>query len=423
MEIMAVKPFKIICGNLHGFLYPEHFGPAGRSLCIKLDKKDKSSWISPIEFEKKSGKGAQHNWKRTVRSTSHDNKMLWYLLDEKILNACLDKHCQCTPCRRSREGEIIFIILFDSRVQACLTCLLGVIPPVTSSPKTTLDDAIKVPAASTKSNEKQRDTDSDSGISVEISNVSSPMKPIPHEPLSTKEQEKLLPNYTLMVQEAIVALTTGDKNKDVNGCSLLGIFLYILHNYPMIESVEVMNEKIRSTLALLKRMGIVERVDTDTEHDNDELEIQPKIVQDSDDNEEEPEIIKVVNNMPKKIRKSESKKATSKPTLMAKKKVAKMIAASKNVKTGKENANTSQVVVQQKPKRLSPALALICGRKLLNRHEALKAIWRYIKKHDLQDPSQRTIIVCDDKLKAVTKKKRVTSSEILTCLGSNMTTL
>ena len=298
-----------------------------------------------------------------------------------------------------------------------LVCLLGVIPPVTSSPKTTLDDAIKVPAASTKSNEKQRDTDSDSGISVEISNVSSPMKPIPHEPLSTKEQEKLLPNYTLMVQEAIVALTTGDKNKDVNGCSLLGIFLYILHNYPMIESVEVMNEKIRSTLALLKRMGIVERVDTDTEHDNDELEIQPKIVQDSD--EEEPEIIKVVE-MPKKIKKSESKKTASKPTLMAKKKVAKLIASSK--KTGKENANTSQVVVQ-KAKRLSPALATICGRKLLNRHEALKAIWKYIKKHDLQDPSQRTIIVCDDKLKAVTKKKRVTSSEILTCLGSNMTTL
>lgn len=392
---MAVKPFKIVCGNLQGFFYPEHFGPAGRSLCIKLDKKDKSSWISPIEFEKKSGKGAQHNWKRTIRSTSHDNKMLWYLLDEKILNACLDKHCQCTRCRRSREG---------------------VLTPTTSSPKTSLDDAIKVPSTSVKS-EKQRDTDSDSGISVEISNVTSLATPIPSEPLSTKEQEKPLPNYTLMVQEAIVSLTTGDKNKDVNGCSLLGIFLYILHNYSMLESVEVMNEKIRSTLALLKRMGIVERVDTDTEHDNDELEIQPKIVQDSD--EEEPEIIKVVE-MPKKIKKSESKKIASKPTLMAKKKVAKLIASSK--KTGKENANTSQVVVQ-KAKRLSPALATICGRKLLNRHEALKAIWKYIKKHDLQDPSQRTIIVCDDKLKAVTKKKRVTSSEILTCLGSNMTTL
>ena len=279
---------------------------------------------------------------------------------------------------------------------------------MTSSPKTTLDEAIKVPVKKEK-----QDTDSDSGISVEISQ--SPMKPIPQEPFSTKEQEKPLPNYTLMVQEAIVALTSGDKNKDVQGCSLLGIFLYILHNYSMLESVEIMNEKIRSTLALLKRMGMVERVDTDTDPDNDELEIQPKIVQET----EEP--VKIVNE-PKKIKKKAS-------TLMVAKKAkdkAKIIAAKKDAKvkkTGKENSNTSQVTVQQKPKRLSPALATICGRKLLNRHEALKAIWKYIKKHDLQDKSQRTVIVCDDKLKAVTKKKRVTSSEILTCLGSNMTTL
>lgn len=89
--------------------------------------------------------------------------------------------------------------------------------------------------------------------------------------------------------------------------------------------------------------------------------------------------------------------------------------------SGKENS-TPQTVVQ-KPKRLSPALATICGRKLLSRHDALKAIWKYIKQHELQDPAQRTVIVCDDKLKAVTKKKRVTSAEILTCLGQHMTTL
>ena len=90
-------------------------------------------------------------------------------------------------------------------------------------------------------------------------------------------------------------------------------------------------------------------------------------------------------------------------------------------KAGKENSNSQTVIY--KPKRLSPALSVICGRKLLTRHDALKAIWKYIKKHQLQDPVQRTIIVCDDKLKAVTKKKRVTSAEILTCLGQNMTTI
>ena len=109
---MASKPIKITCGNLQGFLYPDRFGPAGRSLCIKLDKKEKSEWITPIEFEKKSGKGAQHNWKRTIRSTGHDNKMLWFLLEDKVLKACSDKHCKCQNCTLSREGTFEFLIVF-----------------------------------------------------------------------------------------------------------------------------------------------------------------------------------------------------------------------------------------------------------------------------------------------------------------------
>ena len=115
---MASKPIKITCGNLQGFLYPDRFGPAGRSLCIKLDKKEKSEWITPIEFEKKSGKGAQHNWKRTIRSTGHDNKMLWYLLEDKVLKACSDKHCKCQPCTISREGEELIFFVKLQRVKS-----------------------------------------------------------------------------------------------------------------------------------------------------------------------------------------------------------------------------------------------------------------------------------------------------------------
>ena len=40
----------------------------------------------------------------------------------------------------------------------------------------------------------------------------------------------------------------------------MGIFLYILNHYPMTEPVSVMNIKIRSTLIMLKRVGIVENV-------------------------------------------------------------------------------------------------------------------------------------------------------------------
>ena len=92
--------------------------------------------------------------------------------------------------------------------------------------------------------EKREHSDSDSGISIEIStNTTSitptlPPSPIILEPLTTEEQEKPLPNYTLMVQEAIIALTKAEQAKITAaenqnpGCSLLGIFLYILKQYP-----------------------------------------------------------------------------------------------------------------------------------------------------------------------------------------------
>ena len=91
---------------------------------------------------------------------------------------------------------------------------------------------------------------------------------------------------------------------------------------------------------------------------------------------------------------------------------------------GKENSNKQPFPFEKlKLKSLSPALALICGKPQMSRHEAVREIWAYIKKQKLQDPGQKTIIFCDEKLKAVTKKKKVTCSEILTCLSQNMTAI
>ena len=98
--------------------------------------------------------------------------------------------------------------------------------------------------------------------------------PILLEPLTTEEQVRSLPNYTLMVQEAIIALGKGEKsNENFQGCSLLGIFLYILRQYPNTRTQDnaiVMNNKIRSSLALLKRMGIVKSINDEL----DDLEIE-----------------------------------------------------------------------------------------------------------------------------------------------------
>jgi len=49
----------------------------------------------------------------------------------------------------------------------------------------------------------------------------------------------------------------------------------------------------------------------------------------------------------------------------------------------------------------SPELAHIVGSKPLSRGEAMKRVWDYIKKHDLQDPKNRRMVRADDNLRPV----------------------
>jgi upstream activation factor subunit UAF30 len=49
----------------------------------------------------------------------------------------------------------------------------------------------------------------------------------------------------------------------------------------------------------------------------------------------------------------------------------------------------------------TPALAHIVGSQPLSRGDAMKRVWDYIKKHDLQDPENRRRIRADDNLRVV----------------------
>lgn len=401
---MANKAIKILCGQTEGYFFPARFGPAGRSLCIKLQKSD-TSWMTPVEFEKVAGKGSRHNWKRTVKSITHDNKVMNVLLDEGIIKACQDpKTCQCSPCKLSRTNG-------------------GPLKVPEKTPK------------SSASSEKhhQRDTDSDSGISVEITNTSASTldltsSKVSNEPLSTAEQDQVQPNYTLIVQEAIFALTSSPKETgDNNGCSLLGITLYVLKQYPMLASdVQVTHNKIKTCLNLLKRMGLIKSINDE----NDELEMESTFPQQQQD-QIKTETSAVASASRKTSSKTEAKETKQKKGKFGPpaSKIKKKIVAKKNgLKAGKENSTASNKptfnFANAKPKKLSPALStLLGGTKQMGRHEAVRGIWLYIKKNKLQDPNQKAVIICDEKLKAVTKKKRVTCSEVLTCLSQHMTPL
>ncbi len=71
-----------------------------------------------------------------------------------------------------------------------------------------------------------------------------------------------------------------------------------------------------------------------------------------------------------------------------------------------------------KPMKVSAELALIVGAGPMPRSEVVKALWVYIKKHNLQDPAKKTDIVADENLKVVFGGKAVVNMFEMTKLVS-----
>jgi upstream activation factor subunit UAF30 len=58
------------------------------------------------------------------------------------------------------------------------------------------------------------------------------------------------------------------------------------------------------------------------------------------------------------------------------------------------------------PNPLSVELAAICGTDRLNAFQVTKQVWVYIKEHNLQNPSNKREILCDEALEKVMKRKK-----------------
>jgi chromatin remodeling complex protein RSC6 len=71
-----------------------------------------------------------------------------------------------------------------------------------------------------------------------------------------------------------------------------------------------------------------------------------------------------------------------------------------------------------KPLQLSSELEAVVGKGPMPRSQVVKKIWEYIKKNNLQDPSNKRNIVADDKLKVVFGGKAVVNMFEMTKLVS-----
>lgn len=70
---------------------------------------------------------------------------------------------------------------------------------------------------------------------------------------------------------------------------------------------------------------------------------------------------------------------------------------------------------------LSPELEAVTGKGPMSRGEVVKKIWEYIKKNNLQNPSNKRNILADDKLKPIFGgKSEVTMFEMTKLVSAHL---
>ncbi len=112
---------------------------------------------------------------------------------------------------------------------------------------------------------------------------------------------------------------------------------------------------------------------------------------------------------------------------MAKKKKSKVKKTKKKVtkakkKPAKKKTKRKPNAAFMAPLIPSTALAAVVGAKPLPRTKIVKKIWDYIKKYKLQDTTDKTMIVPDEKLAAIFKSNaKVSMFQMMKLIKANVT--
>ena len=95
--------------------------------------------------------------------------------------------------------------------------------------------------------------------------------------------------------------------------------------------------------------------------------------------------------------------------------------SAKDASAGKGASGKKVNPALMKPLQPSNELAAVVGSDPLPRAEVVSKVWDYIKKNNLQNPSNKREIMADEKLRAVFGKNRVTMFEMNKHLAQHLT--
>jgi upstream activation factor subunit UAF30 len=142
-------------------------------------------------------------------------------------------------------------------------------------------------------------------------------------------------------------------------------------------------------------LQIIEEQQQAEEGDDDE----PEPSDADDDNDEDDDEEEERRPSPSKAKKTKAKSAPAKKKPAApKRKRGDDAGSSGNGGSSAFNMKLS----------LSPELASVVGADTMARPQIVKALWEYIREHDLQDPNNKRVIIFDEKLREVFQRDSVT---------------
>ena len=120
---------------------------------------------------------------------------------------------------------------------------------------------------------------------------------------------------------------------------------------------------------------------------------------------------------PKRKKTVARKKTAAKKKTVARKKTVKRAAPKKAAKKKTKRKPNAAFMKALAP---SPQLAAVVGSAPLPRTQAIKKIWVYIKKHDLQDKKNRRNINSDDKLRPLFGKPQISMFDLAKILNKHL---
>ncbi|EJS44187.1 YMR233W [Saccharomyces arboricola H-6] len=171
---------------------------------------------------------------------------------------------------------------------------------------------------------------------------------------------------------------------------------------PMVDAIlSASNPDEISPKRVRKALQILFSVDLDTQR----KAINELILERFDAIQENPRVLVPKNDLVNKDQELASKlqKEGERPLRSTRKRKAKSESKPKRKKKKNDSPDSNSISVRKV--LLSAPLQAFLGAEELPRTQVVKMIWQYIKEHDLQNPSDRREILCDEKMEPIFGKK------------------